>query len=127
MSTTALLAFQPDTMTPAQLAAVSFLARYSGHTHKLYASQLRRWFSWCETNALDPLVGIQRAHVELYIRHLGDSGLMASSVNTSMHAVRGLFRYAHIDGIIVAEPAVYARLPKVHADESRTQAWIVRS
>ena len=108
-------------MTPAQLAAVSFLARYSGHTHKLYASQLRRWFSWCETNALDPLVGIQRAHVELYIRHLGDSGLMASSVNTSMHAVRGLFRYAHIDGIIVAEPAVYARLPKVHPDESRTQ------
>ena len=114
-------------MSPAQLAAVSFLARYSGHTHKLYASQLRRWFSWCETNALDPLVGIQRAHVELYIRHLGDSGLMASSGNTSMHAVRGLFRYAHIDGIIVADPAVYARLPKVHADESRTQAWIVRS
>ena len=121
MSTTALLAFQPYTMTPAQLAAVSFLARYSGHTHKLYASQLRRWFSWCETNALDPFVGIQRAHVELYIRHLGDSGLMASSVNTSMHAVRGLFRYAHIDGIIVADPAVYARLPKVHADETRTQ------
>jgi site-specific recombinase XerD len=106
-------------MTPAQLAAVPFLARYSGHTHKLYASQLRRWFS-CETNAL-PLVGTQRAHVELHIRHLGDSGLMASSVNTSMHAVRGMFRYAPIDGIIVADPAVDARLPKVHADESRTQ------
>lgn len=121
MSMTALLAFQSDTMTPAQLAAVSFLARYSGHTHKLYASQLRRWFSWCEPNALDPLVGIQRAHVELYIRNLGDSGLMVSSVNTSMHAVRGLCRYAHIDGIIVADPAGYARLTKVHADESRTQ------
>ena len=73
-------------MTPAQLAAVSYLARYSGHTHALYAYQLRRWFGWCETNALDPLVGIQRAHVELYIRHLGESGLMASSVNTMMHA-----------------------------------------
>ena len=63
MSMTALLTFQSDTMTPAQLAAVSFLARYSGHTHQLYASQLRRWFSWCETNALDPLVGIQRARM----------------------------------------------------------------
>jgi hypothetical protein len=63
---------------PAQLAEASFLARYSGHTHKLYASQFRRWFTWCETNALDPLVGIQRAHVALYIRHLSDSGLMAS-------------------------------------------------
>ena len=116
-----LLPFQPDAMTPAQLAAVSYLARYSGHTHTLYASQLRRWFAWCETNALDPLVGIQRAHIELYIRHLGQAGLMASSVVTSMHALRGYFRYAHIDGLIVSDPAVYARLPKVHRDESRTQ------
>src|SRR5690349_11421242 len=41
-----LLPFQPDAMTPAQLAAVSYLARYSGRTHTLYASQLRRWFAW---------------------------------------------------------------------------------
>ena len=34
---TTLLPFQPDAMTPAQLAAVSYLARYSGHTHALYA------------------------------------------------------------------------------------------
>ena len=70
---------------------------------------------------LDPLLGIQRAHVELYIRHLGDSGLMDSSVTTMMHAVRGFFRFAHIDGLIPSDPAVYARLPKVHRDESRTQ------
>jgi len=109
-------------MSPAQLAAVSYLARYSGRTHTLYAFQLRRrWFSWCERNGLDPLTGIQRAHVELYIRHLGESGLMDSSVVTVMHGVRGFFRYAHIDGSIPADPAVYARLPKVHRDESRTQ------
>lgn len=34
--------------------------------------------AWCERNALDPLVGIQRAHIALYIRHLGQSGLMDS-------------------------------------------------
>jgi hypothetical protein len=65
VSNTTLLPFQPDAMTPAQLAAVSYLARYAGHTHKLYAYQLRRWFEWCETSLLDPLVEIQRAHVEL--------------------------------------------------------------
>lgn len=81
---TTLLPFQPASMSPAQLAAVSFLARYSGRTHALYAFQLRRWFDWCEANALDPLIGIQRAHVELYIRQLGDSGLMDSSVVTMM-------------------------------------------
>ena len=119
--TTILLPFQPSAMSTAQLAAVSFLARYAGRTHTLYAYQLRRWFGWCESNGLDPLVGIQRAHVELYIRHLGEGGLMDSSVTTMMHGVRGFFRFAHIDGLITAVPAVYARLPKVHRDESRTQ------
>jgi hypothetical protein len=37
-----------------------------------------------------------------------------------MHAVRGYFRFAHIDGLISSDPAVYARLPKIHRDESRT-------
>src|SRR3954454_7886784 len=118
---TTLLPFQPATMSTAQLAAVSYLARYSGRTHTLYAFQLREWFAWCDTNGVDALTGVQRAHVELYIRQLGDRGLMDSSVNTMMHAVRGYFRFAHIDGLIAADPAVYARLPKIHGDESRTQ------
>ncbi len=116
-----LLPFQPATMSRAQLAAVSFLARYAGRTHCLYAFQLREWFAWCEISGLDPLLGIQRAHIELYIRHLGERGLMDSSVVTMMHAVRGYFRFAHIDGLIASDPAVYARLPKIHSDESRTQ------
>ena len=120
-TTSKLLPFQPLSMTTAELAAVSFLARYSGRTHELYAYQLRRWFMWCQTNGLDPLTGIQRAHVELYIRSLGEAGLMASSINTMMHGLRGYFRFAHIDGLIPADPAAYARLPKVHASESRTQ------
>ena len=45
MSTTTLLPFRPMSMTPAQLAAVSYLARYSGRTHDLYSYQLRRWFA----------------------------------------------------------------------------------
>ncbi|MGB8382645.1 MAG: site-specific integrase [Dermatophilaceae bacterium] len=120
-SQSTLLPFQPSSMTSAQLAAVSYLARYTGRTHTLYSFQLRQWFAWCESNGLDPLVGVQRAHVELYIRQLGESGLMDPSLNTMMHAVRGFFRFAHIDGLIGADPAVYARLPKIHCDESRTQ------
>ena len=46
---------------------------------------------------------------------------MDSSVITMMHAIRGYFRFAHIVGLIPSDPAVYARLPKVHRDESRTQ------
>src|SRR3954452_23589475 len=90
MTSTILLPFQPDAMTPAQLAALSYLACYSGHTHDLYAPPRRE-------------------------------RLQVSSVNTMMHGVRGFFRFAHIDGLITCDPAVYARLPKIHTDESRTQ------
>ena len=38
--TTTLLPFQPATMTTAQLAAVSYLARYAGRTNVLYTCQL---------------------------------------------------------------------------------------
>jgi integrase/recombinase XerD len=92
MSTATLLPPQRISMTPAQLAAVSYLARYSGRIHGLYSYQLRRWFTWCETNGLDPLVDVQPAHIGLYIRQLGKAGLMAASVTTMMHAVRGYFR-----------------------------------
>ena len=46
---------------------------------------------------------------------------MDSSVVTMMHGFRGYFRFAHIDGLIPADAAVNARLPKVRRDESRTQ------
>ena len=53
MSTTSrLLPFQPMSMTTAQLAAVSFLARYAGHTHELYSYQLRRWFGGARATGL---------------------------------------------------------------------------
>jgi hypothetical protein len=39
---TILLPFQPASMSTAQLAAVSYLARYSGHTHALVEAVLRR-------------------------------------------------------------------------------------
>ena len=59
MSTTSrLLPFQPMSMTTAQLAAVSFLARYAGHTHALYSYKLptpvSRWVdAMRRLNAID--------------------------------------------------------------------------
>jgi integrase/recombinase XerD len=41
-----------------------------------------------------------------------------------MDGVQGFFRFAHIDGLVAANPAVYARLPKIHADESAPKASI---
>ena len=57
-------------MSPAQQAAVSYLARYSGRTRAWYAFRLRCWFAWCETYgpaALDEVAAV------LYRRLAGES------------------------------------------------------
>jgi hypothetical protein len=92
------LPLQPAALPPAELAAVSFLPGAPGERKPCTSLTPREWFTWCQANGLDPLTGIQRAHVELYIRGLAERGLMDSSINTMMHAVRGYFRFAHIDG-----------------------------
>lgn len=107
-------------LTPAQLAAVSFLARYTGATHNLYRFHLGQFFAWCDAQDLDPLADVERVHVELYIRHrLVECGNAASSVNTCMTPVRGFYRFASIDGLITRNPAEYARLPKIHEDPAK--------
>ena len=110
-------------MTSAQLAAVSFLARYAGHTHELYAYQLRRWFAWCEADSLDPLVGIQRAHVELYIRGLGEAGLMVSSTNTMMDGVRGFFRFPTSTASSLPIPPFTPGCPRSTVMSPAPKAW----
>jgi integrase/recombinase XerD len=127
MSNTILLPFQPDSMSRAQPAAVSYLARYSGDTHRLYAYQLRRWFEWCETNRLDPLEGIQRAHVEMYLRFLTGSGLMPSSINTMRHGVRGFFRFAHIEGLIPGDPRSTPGYRRYSRTSPAPRAWTASS
>ncbi|MDF3046014.1 MAG: tyrosine-type recombinase/integrase [Ornithinibacter sp.] len=44
------------------------------------------------------------AAVELYIRSPGERGLMDSSVVSMLCSVLGFFEFAHIDGLIPAEP-----------------------
>jgi len=88
------------------------LARYSGRTHHPYQFQLREWFAWCERNGLDPLVGVQRAHVELYIRSLGERGLMDSSVVSMLCSVRGFVKFAHIS---TRHPTAHQPAPRRHA------------
>lgn len=70
MSTTSkLLPFQPLSMTTAELAAASFLACYSGHTHELLLPSCADGSDGARATGR-PLTGIQCAHVEIYREHI---------------------------------------------------------
>jgi hypothetical protein len=87
MTNPTLLPFQPDTMTQAQLAGVSFPARHSGRTHTLYAFQsTRSWTGW------------QRSARSTMIEHMFDLAI-SDTAAPSLAELRALLeRLAKVDG-----------------------------
>ena len=102
----------------AQLAAVAFLARYSGRTLDAYRHDLRGFFQWAADNTLSVL-DATRPHVELYRSWMEDRGLAASTIDRRLSTVCGFYRFAHIDGRITSNPAQYVRRPQVHPSNAR--------
>lgn len=95
-----------------QMAYAGYLGRFHGNTFRQYEYQLGRYFKWCFANDLHPLYDVKRAHVEFYVRHLTESGLKASTINTSMAPVKGFYDFALWDEYIERDPARRVALPK---------------
>jgi integrase/recombinase XerD len=102
----------------AQLAAVGFLARYTGRTLESYRADLRQFLQWADTIGLRPLEAT-RAHIEPYRAWMDERGLAASTVDRRLSTVCGYFRFAHIDGRIGSNRAPYVRRPRVHPSTQR--------
>ena len=109
------VAFEID---EAQLAAVSFLARYSGRTLEAYRHDLRGYFQWASDNDLAVLKAT-RPHIELFRAWMENRGLAASTIDRRLSTVCGFYRFAHIDGRIGSNPAQYVRRPQVHPTDAR--------
>jgi site-specific recombinase XerD len=83
----------------AQLAAVSFLARYRGRTLEADCHDLRGFFRWAKDHGVAVLEA-SRAQIELFRAWMEDRGLAASTIDRRLSTVCGFYRFAHIDGRI---------------------------
>jgi len=115
-TTTALWRATDEMLDEAQLAAVAFLARYSGRTLDAYRDDLRAFFQWATDRQLIVLHAT-RPHIELYRAAMEVRGLAASTIDRRLSTVCGFYRFAHIDGRIPANPAQYVRRPQVQPSE----------
>jgi hypothetical protein len=102
----------------AHLAAVAFLARYSGRTLEAYRHDLRDFFQRAADNAVAVLEAT-RPHIEVYRSWMEDRGLAASTIDRRLSTVCGFYRFAHHDGRIGSNPAQYVRRPHVHPTDAR--------
>ena len=119
-SSTALLdgPIEPFVSDEAELAAVAFLARYSGRTLDAYRHDLRNLFQWAADHG-PPVLDATRAHLEMYRSSMEERGLAASTIDRRLSTACGFYRFAHIDGRIGSNPAQYVRRPQVHPSERR--------
>ncbi len=115
-TTTTVWGVEGETFDEAQLAAVAFLARYSGRTLDAYRHDLRAFFQWATDTQLIVLKAT-RPHIELYRAAMEERDLAASTIDRRLSTVCGFYRFAHIDGRIAANPAQYVRRPKVQPSE----------
>ena len=78
---THLLAYTAESITPdeAELAAIAFLARYSGRTLDAYRHDLRYLFQWAADHSL-AVVEATRTHLELYRTSMEQRKLAASTI-----------------------------------------------
>ena len=109
---------EPSPLAEAQMAAVAFLARYSGQTLDAYRHDLRNLFQWAADHGL-ALLEATRVHLELCRASMEERGLAPSTIDRRLSTACGFYRLAHIDGRISSNPAQYVRRPTVHPTERR--------
>ncbi|MDI3331181.1 MAG: tyrosine-type recombinase/integrase [Micrococcus sp.] len=103
---------------PEDLAAATFLARYTGSTKTTYVFALRRYFTWCRNQGMAPLE-MKRPLIEAYIRSMEDDGLARSTQSQQLGIIRGYYRFAVLDEYIDKDPAQHVRKPRVWQDDSK--------
>ena len=102
----------PRYLDMTRLLVGSFLARYREPTLTAYTQDLKAYLGWCQTYDREVL-GISRGELEMYVRHLEGRGYAAATVARRFGTVATFYKYAVIDGIIPANPAIAVTRPKV--------------
>src|SRR3546814_16275128 len=87
----------------AQLAAASFLARYSGRTLESYRQDLRGFFQWAADHDV-PVLAATRPHIELWRGSMAERGTDPSAITRRPSKVCGSSCLANHNGRTAQNP-----------------------
>ena len=103
-----------------RLLAAAWLAGYrSPRTRRAYALDMTAWLDWLHGLQVD-VVAARRVHVDLWVRHLLDTGAAASSTARRLSALTGFYRHLVEHDLLAANPATPVRRPRVDPDHTAT-------
>ena len=75
----------------------------SKHTIRSYESDLEAYLKWCESKGIDPLKPGRRA-LRAYLGYLNAASYQRTTINRHLSAIRGLFGWLVIAGLIDDDP-----------------------
>ena len=94
----------------AEQLVAAWLEQYGkGNTAAAYASDLRRWLSWCELQGWDA-VHAHRVQVQRWVSELHEQGYAPSTVARRLTALRSWYGWLADENVVHASPAVRVRL-----------------
>lgn len=116
----------PETVDPASMVAISFLAQYPNeNTRAAYRTDLRIYFEWCTRLGIHPLEA-KRVHLQAFASYLAtDRHNAPASVCRRIGTVSGYYETAVLDEVLEHSPAHHLKLPTIHEDPAR-RTWMTR-
>jgi integrase/recombinase XerD len=101
-----------------RLLAAAWLAGYrSPRTRRAYALDLTAWLEWLHDLDADVLAA-RRVHVDLWVRHLLDTGAASSSTARRLSALTSFYQHLITHDVLTANPAAAVRRPSVDPDHT---------
>ncbi|GBD89087.1 tyrosine recombinase XerC [bacterium BMS3Abin03] len=91
---------------------VKNVRRYSSQTVKAYRTDLVQFEKFCNLHSKYLTDKISERFLKTYLMELSESGLDKSSIARKLASIRGLFRFAFKNELIVSNPSAYIKNPK---------------
>lgn len=116
----------PDTVDPAAMVAISFLAGFpNANTRDAYRTDLRIFFEWSHRIGVHPLA-MKRVHIQSFASYLStERNNSPASVSRRVGTIAGYYGTAVIDEVIEHSPAHHIKLPKIQEDPAK-RTWLTR-
>lgn len=95
------------------LQELSSVRRYSNHTLRNYNKDLSKFSEYCSTHSKENLNEISEKFIKSFLMKLNDDELDKVSISRILSSLRGLFKYAFQQDILISNPSAYIKNPKL--------------
>ena len=86
--------------------------RYSKHTYQHYQSELEKFSSYCDKNAIEHWKDLGTFHIRQYVASEHRRGLKGRSLQRLLSALRSFFKYLQREAIVENNPVTGISAPK---------------